>query len=162
MSAKPPAAAPPTKANGRGGVALVDLSLRNWIFEWRGTSAIIGKLVDEDEDSLRSEVHYTRKAPVATLCPIYIVTFTDPYRLSGEDNDTVPLTRMRQMDALIRAFMGRATHQPLNFELTGFAYLSDWPEEMRREVVRAIQDVERRSTVARIGLVEAMEAQHGG
>lgn len=168
MSGKPqPTAAAASPKNGQGqgrgtaAIALVDVSFRNWIFELRGTTAIVGKLCEEDEENLRQEIRHTHKAPVATLCPSYLLSFTEPWRLSGEDNDTIPLPRSQSIETVMRSFLGHATHQPLNFTLTGFAYISQWPEEMRKELFRSIQEVERHATVARVGLASAMEGAQG-
>lgn len=168
MSSKPQSPSAPAAKNGHGqgrgttSLALIDVTFHNWIFELRGTTAVVGKLCDEDEDKLRDEVRYTRKAPVATLCPSYILSFTEPWRMSGQDYETVPLQRSRSIEMVMRTFLGHASHQPIHFELTGFAYISQWPEAMRKELFRAIQEVERCATVARVGLATAMEGAQQG
>lgn len=157
MSAK---AAPAAVAkNGRSAIAVVEVSFRDWVFEWRGTTAIIGRLVDETEDRLREEIRVRKAAPLATLCPSYLLTFTEPWRLSGNGNETLPLERMQNIEMLARSFLGHASHQPIHCQLTGFAYISQWPEEMRKELLRGIHQVEHCATVARVGLATAMEAQ---
>jgi hypothetical protein len=143
------------------GASGIDLSLENWVLQLLGTTALVGKIEDDDEDSIRTQILADpTRPPCTTLSPVYILTSQQPWSWIPS-SDQLPqrgltcFPRQLGITAFGPAYLGRGAVSRLHVQLTAFEWLSKQPEVARRTIVMLIERANEAQRVSELGIVSA-------